>query len=277
MRKTAIALSAFALTLTLGACGDNGDGGNGGDANGSGNSGSGAVVAANMADLAKSIGDKTSDVSTAHMKLTGDAAGQEITGEGDIKFGDADAAMTMDLSTAEGDMSMVLLDGVMYLKLPQEVEPGKPWIKIDSSSDSELAKALGSVTEQMSKNADPRATLEQFEQAGEITDTKEEELDGTKTTHYTIKVDVQKMADNQEDATLKEAMQEAIKAGLKDFPVDVWVDEENLPVRIALEMPAPDPTTGQTMNVGFQVDYTAWGEPVDITPPPADQVAELPA
>lgn len=276
MRKTAVALSAFALAVTLGACGGTD---NGGDATGtdSGNNGGGTVAAANMVDLAKSIGDKTADKSSAHMKLTADAAGQTITGEGDVKFGAQDAAMSMDMSTSEGDMSMVLLDAALYIKLPQELEPGKAWIKIDSSSNSELAKALGSMTEQMSKNADPRATLKEFEKSGEITDSKEEELDGQKTTHYTITVDVQKLADGQTDETMKAALEESIKGGLKDFEVDVWVNEEELPVRIALDMPTPDPTTGATTTVKMQIDYTKWGEPVEITAPPAEQIAELPA
>jgi len=274
MRKTAIALSAFALAVTLGACGDKG---NGGEAKGADSNGGGTVVAANVVDLAKSIGDKTADKSSAHMKLTADAAGQKITGEGDIKFGAQDAAMSMDMTTSEGNMSMVLLDAALYIKLPTELEPGKPWIKIDSSSNSELAKALGSMTEQMSKNADPRATLKEFEKSGDITDTKEEEIDGKKTTHYTITVDVQKMADGQTDETMKTAMNEAIKAGLKDFMVDVWLDEEQLPVRIALDMPTPNPATGASTTVKTQIDYSNWGEPVDVTAPPAEEIAKLPA
>jgi hypothetical protein len=274
MRKTAVALSAFALAVTLGACGDKG---NGSDATGADGNGGGTVVAANMADLAKSIDDKTADKSSAHMKLTADAAGEKITGEGDVEFGAQDSSMSMDMTTSEGNMSMVLLDAVLYIKLPQELEPGKAWIKIDSNSNSELAKALGSMTDQMSKNADPRATIKEFEKSGQITDTKEEELDGKKTTHYSITVDVQKMADGQTDETSKTAMNEAIKAGLKDFPVDVWMDEEQLPVRIALDMPTPNPATGQTTTVKMQIDYSNWGEPVEVTAPPAEQVAELPA
>jgi hypothetical protein len=274
MRKTAIALSAFALAMTLGACGDKGS--TGGDATGTDGNSGGSVAAASVADLAKSIGDKTVDKSSAHMKLTANAAGQDIQGEGDVKFGAADAAMMMDMTTPEGNLSMVLLDAALYIKLPQELAPGKSWIKIDSTSNSELAKALGSISDQMSKNADPRETLKEFEKSGKITNTKEEELDGQKVTHYTITVDVQKMADNQTDPTMKTAMDEAIKGGLKDFPVDVFIDQEDLPVRIALEMPTPD-ATGKTTTVKMTIDYTKWGEPVEITAPPAEQIAKLPA
>lgn len=277
MRKAGIALSAFALALTLGACGDNGDSNGSSSNSGTDNNSGGTAAAANLADLAKSIGDQTAETNTAHMKITADAAGQQLSGEGDLQMGAEDAAMSMDMTTPEGTMSMVLLDKVFYIKLPQELEPGKAWLKIDANDDNPIAKALGGMTEQMSKNADPRATLEQFEKAGEITDTKEEEIDGQQTTHYTVTVDVEKLAANQEDPTMKSAMDQAIKGGLKDFPVDVWINEDDLPVRFTMDMPTPDPTTGTSTSVKMQIDYTDWGKPVEITAPPAGEIAELPA
>jgi hypothetical protein len=276
MRKTGIALSALALAVTLGACGDNGSGGT----SSSGTTGTGAdapAAAANLVDLAKSIGDQTVEKNSAHMKIIAEAAGQDINGEGDLQFGSADnAALTMDMSTPQGSLSMVFVDGILYMKLPQPAEAGKPWLKIDPNSDSEIAKALGNMSDQLSQNADPRASLQKFEKSGEITATKEEELNGVQTTHYTITVDVQKMADSQADPDQKKAMQDAIDAGMKDFPVDVWVDRENLPVRFAMETPTPDGAGGMT-SVKIQVDYSDWGKPVNVTAPPADQVAELPA
>ncbi|MGB3444263.1 MAG: hypothetical protein WBA97_36450 [Actinophytocola sp.] len=276
MRKAGIALSAFALALTLGACG--GNGGSEGSASNSGgdSNGGGSVAAASLADLAKSIGEQTSKTDTAHMKITAGAGGQQLSGEGDMKMGADTAAMSMDVTTPEGSMSMVLLDDVFYLKLPQELEPGKPWLKIDTNDDNPISKALGGITEQVSKNADPRATLEQFEKAGEITDTKEEELNGKPTTHYTIAVDVKKMAANQEDPALKAAMDQAIKSGMTDFPVEVWIDENDLPARVTMDTPTPNPATGKTEPVKMQVDYTDWGKPVDITAPPAGEIAKMP-
>ena len=273
MRKAGIVLSAFALAVTLGACGGN-DNGGGSTNTGTKDTGTNAA-AANLVDLAKSLGDKTAEASTAHMKLTADAAGVTMNGEGDLKFGSSDAAISMNLNTSEGSMAMVLLDGVLYMKLPQELEPGKPWNKIDSSSNSEIAKALGSMNEQLSKSVDPRATLQEFEKAGEITDSKEEEIDGKKVTHYTINVDVQKMVDSQTDASTKEEMQKAIDAGMKNLPVEVWIDEEGLPARFAMEMAAPD-GTGGTAKVKMQADYTDWGKPVEIAAPPAGEIAEFP-
>lgn len=272
MRKIAAVLAALALAGSLSACGDkaadNGGGNSGGDA---------AEGAMNLVALAKSVGDQTAEVSTAHMVFTGGAGGMEVKGEGDIKVGGADPAIQMDMATGEGTMSMVLLDGILYMKLPQDLQPGKPWIKIDSKDKSNpIAQALGSVTDQMRKNADPRQALEQFKDSGEITSTKEEDLDGKQTTHYSITVDVQKLADSQTDPTLQKAMQEAIKSGLQDFPVDLWVDGDGLPARMTVEMPTADPTSGKAMPVKVQVDYSDWGKAVDIQAPPADQVGQLP-
>ena len=276
MRKTGIVLSAFALAVTLGACGGNDNGGGSTNTSPKDTGGGAPVAAANLVDLAKSLGDKTTEASSAHMTMTADAAGVKMDGEGDVKFGSSDAAISMTLNTTEGSISMVLLDGVLYMKLPQELEPGKPWIKIDSSTNSEMAKALGSMNEQLSKNVDPRATLKEFEKAGEITDSNQEEIDGQKVTHYKIDVDVQKMVDEQADPSTKEEMQKAIDAGIKTLPVEVWIDKEGLPARFAMEMAAPN-GSGGTEKVKMQADYTDWGKPVDITPPPADQIAELPS
>jgi hypothetical protein len=272
MRKIAASLSALALAVSLTACGDKAG------SDGANTSGGGEEAANSLVALAKKVGDQTAEESSAHMVFTGGAGGMEVNGEGDIKTGGDNPAIKMDMGTPQGEMSLVLLDGVLYMKMPAELSPGKPWIKIDSKDRSNpVAQALGSLTDQMRQNADPRQTLEQFQEAGTITSTEEVELNGEQTTHYKITVDVQKLVENQKDATLKKAMQDAIKSGLKDFPVDLWVNDQDLPVRMTIEMPTADPTSGKSVPATVQVDYTKWGEPVDIQAPPADQVGEFPS
>jgi hypothetical protein len=275
MRRIAASAAALALAVSLSACSDDSNG----NAQGGGSGGGAPEAATNLVALAKQVGDQTDQSSTAHMKFTGDAGQMKITGEGDMRLGGGEPAMSMDMDTGQtGQMSMVLLDGVLYMKLPAELSQGdKPWIKIDSKDKTNpVAQALSSVVDQMRQNADPRASLEQFEKAGTIDSTSKEELNGEQTTHYKITVDVQKLADTQTDPTLKQAMETAIKSGLKDFPVEVWVNGENLPLRTKVQMPTADPTSGKSVPVNVQVDYSKWGEPVDIQAPPADQVGELP-
>ncbi len=271
MRKILALASALALTVSLAACGDK----TAGDAQGD----SGNEAATNLVALAKQVGDRTAETNSAHMVFTGGAGGMELKGEGDLQLGGADPAISMDMNAgAQGQMGLVLLDGVLYMKLPTGMSPsGKPWIKIDSKDQSNpMAQALGGLTDQMRQNADPRLALEQFQQAGTIESSAEEELNGEQTTHYKIKVDVQKLVDDQKNATLKQAMQQAIESGLKDFPVELWLNGDDLPVRMMIEMPTADPTSGKAVPVKVQVDYSKWGEPVTIEAPPADQVGELP-
>lgn len=269
MRKLAAVLAAFALTVTLGACGDKGDDGGAATNNNGGNE----EAATNLVALAKSVSDNTVETSTAHMVFTADVAGEQVEGEGDLKVGADEAAMTMNMSTPEGDVGFVFLDGVMYIDVGQEIEPGKSWIKIDPDGGDPMSKALGGISDQMRQNADPRKTLEQFENSGTITAQEEVELNGEQTTHYTITVDVEKLAAEQDDPTLKQALEQA---GMKDFPVELWVNEDELPVRMKVMMPMADPASGKAADATVQVDYTKWGEPVEIAAPPADQVAEMP-
>lgn len=262
MRKVGIALSAFALAVTLGACGGNDGGGD-------------STESAQLAALTESIADRTSAASSAHMTFTADAAGQQITGQGALRF-DAGTAMVMDMSAASGTVSIVSLDRVVYLKLPQELKPGKPWLKISPNDKSRLARSLGGLNEELSKNADPRVALKGLERVGTITARKDETLEGRKVTHYTITVDVHKIADSQADQKAKQAIRKAIRAGMTDFPVDVWVDESGLPTRVALQAPTPN-GTGGVVPVSMRVDYTAWGTPVQIAAPPEDQTTAPPS
>lgn len=269
MRKLTAALSAFALAMTLGACGESGNG----SANNSG--GGNQEAATNLAALAQQIGESTVETSSAHMTMTADMAGQKLEAEGDVKFGSDDAAMTMDMSLpGMGEASMVFVDGVMYFKGPEPIEPGKPWLKIEPNGDDMMSKALGSTFEEMRKNSDPREALDQFANAGEITSQEEVELNGEQTTHYTIMVNFEKLANEQDNPDAKKAL-EALD--VKEFPVEMWINEDELPVRMTMDMPMKDPNTDEPLEAKFQIDYTEWGEPVDIAAPPADQVAELPA
>jgi len=274
MRKTVALLSAFALAFTLTSCGS--DDNAGGNSSNSGNTDNTGLVAANFADLTNAVAEKTED-SSVHMTLTGNMAGQEVSGDGDMRFSTDDFAMTMDVSTPQGDMTMVLVDKVVYIKMPAGQElGGKPWLKIDSEGADPVSKLMKSLFDQMAKNADPRAALEQFSQAGELTATEENvEVNGVSTTHYTITVDVAKLAESQTDEALKAAMQETIDSGaMKDFPVQLWVDEDGLPARFKLAMPTQDPTTGAAATADMTVDYTDWGKEVTVEAPPADQTID---
>ncbi len=220
-----------------------------------------------LKSLSDAVAEKSSGAKSAHVTFTGDAGGQSIKGEGDFSFG-ADTAMRMTVDSPEGAMTVLFVGETIYIKTPQELQPGKAWLKIDLSSDNPLTKSLGGSLDSI-KETDPSKALAQLAGAGEITATEKETLDGAETTHYSITVDVAKL-DGGAMGMDPTAVAELEKAGVKELPVEIWVDGDNLPVRFVTEVPAG----GAKAKV--QADYSDWGKAVDITAPPAAEVAELP-
>lgn len=272
MRKLTLVASSAIAAIVLTGCGGN-------DANqsnqGNQNNGGNGQVASSLKLLAEDLGKKSSEKSTAHMVFKAEAAGQTIEGSGDVKLG-SQPAMQMDMGLpGMGQMAMRLVDDVFYVKLPQEVQPGKSWVRIDPNGTDPASKALAASLKQMKEQGDPSQMLKQLEGAGEITGSKQEDLNGKPTTHYTVTVDVNKAA---QQSGMEEMIGAARQAGITTIPLDVWVDQESLPVRIAMEMNIKDPSqpNGQQVPVKFSVDYTDWGKPVNVAAPPPAEVGQLP-
>ncbi|SDD21915.1 LolA-like protein [Actinokineospora iranica] len=266
--KTKLLVGVAAAALTLSAC--SGDPASTPSSTGGKSTEASAAAKTGFESLkmlSDAVGKKSESAKSAHMKFTGDMGGQSLTGEGDFSFG-AETAMQMTMTMPGGEMTMLFVDNVIYFKSPRELEPGKPWVKMDLNGDNPMAKTVGGSLDSI-KQVDPSKMLEQLADAGEITSTKEETIDGKETTHYSITVDVAKLG-NQGLGMDKAAIAELEKSGVKTLPVEAWVDGDDLPVRFVTEVPA----AGQKVKI--QADYSDWGKTVDITAPPASQVAELP-
>jgi hypothetical protein len=233
--------------------------------------GSGATANVDsLVKLADVVKQKSTEKQAAHVTIAVDAGGEAITGAGDLRFGDK-PAMDLKMSVPEmAELTLRFVDGVFYVKLPEEPAPGKPWVKIDTNGTDELSQALGNVVAQMKDSGDPSQVLGKLQRAGTITATKTEQLSGKSTTHYTVTVDVAKLAAQQP------AFAAAAKTGISSFPFDVWLDADNLPARITVDTPYTDPKTQQTAQVKVQADYSDWGKKVEVTAPPAGEIAELP-
>ncbi|WP_253885500.1 hypothetical protein [Actinokineospora diospyrosa] len=220
--------------------------------------------------LTDAVKAKSTTAKSAHFTFIGSAAGQEFKGEGDYTFGTT-PGMQMTIDTPEGAVSMRLVDPIVYIKTPQELEPGKPWLKLDlNDKDNPLAATLGKSLES-ARQTDPTKTLEQLADVSEITGVKDEEVNGQKTTRYSLTVDVAKLKGKAAGMGMDpDSIAEIEKAGVKSVPADVWVNADSLPVRYVMEFPV------KSEKVKIQADYSDWGKAVDITAPPADQVAEFP-
>jgi hypothetical protein len=282
MRKTGLVAAGLALTLTLVGCGTKQAGTpTAADDNSSSGSSQGGdlKVFGNALDLAGAVTDKSKSKQSAKLTMEASGAGQTMKGDGAFKVDGTDVAMRMSMDMAGlGKMEMVVVDKAFYMKIPAELgstagmPADKPWLKISAEGTDPLSKALGPMLENMGQNFDVGKQMEQIKTAGEITKSAKEPLDGQETTHYWIKVDMLKAAQAQTDPDLKKAAEDAAKAmPNKTVDMQMWVNTDNLPVQIVMTMPV---TQGQTMDM--KVKYLDWGQPVDITAPPANQIGEMP-
>jgi hypothetical protein len=226
--------------------------------------------------LAERLSANSGTKQGAHMVMSMDVSGQSIKAEGDLKLGSAPALdFTYELA-GMGNARMLLVDDTFYFELPKQAQKaGKPWVKLDPNGSDPLSKSLGGALAETKKNSDPSQLLKQIEGAGDITATKQEDLDGKPTTHYSVTVDLKKYADKV-DPALKSTLDKAIEAGVTTFPMELWVDQENLPVRITTATPFTNSANQKPDQIKMTMDYSDWGKSVTVTAPPADQVGELP-
>jgi hypothetical protein len=178
--------------------------------------------------------------------------------------------MTMTMPGA-GEMTMIMLPDGAYLKMPQSPQPGKPWIKISTDGTDELSKAYGAIIKSTQQETDITKSIEKLKDAGTITKSAKEQLDGAAVTHYWITVDLAKAAAAQADPTLKAAIQKAIDSGIKTTSDEIWINKDNLPVKFVAQVPTPDGAPTAVTET-----FADWGKSVNITPPPADQIMQMP-
>jgi hypothetical protein len=279
--RTLLVAGIGAALITLAGCGGTSISGSA-TPQGGGGAPAAAPKIASVADLGALVQHNASGKNSAHIQLDMTVPGAgAITAAGDMKFAGTDSAeqMTMTLPGV-GDMQMVMLGRTIYMKIPSSLAglaggaptSTKPWMKIDLNGSSALSKSLGS-TANLAGQTDPTQLINQIAQAGTITSVKSETLDGVATKHYTITVDVRKMLATI-GTNMDPAQQQAMSAlGVTSMPFDIWVNSDNLPVKITTKIAVSGVTAGGgASEVNMTVTYSNWGESLNIQAPPADQV-----
>jgi len=211
---------------------------------------------------------------TFSTKLTrGGTAQTEITGEAANRIDSAGTSAKISIrqtggpTDLDGNFDAVALPTEFYVKLPpaQAIEPGKPWVRATPNGTDPVSKAMGPALAQIQDASDP---LDNVTDAGATTiaGSTDEALDGTPAVRYVLRIDLTKGA---KDASTSETF---TKLGVRTLEPIVWLDGQDRLLRFELTVRSPAGVS--TLEVSAR--YRAWGEPVDITPPPADQVATVP-
>jgi hypothetical protein len=263
-----------ALVLTLTGCADKSDS-SGGTTGTKADAKPSTSLFGDVNALVEAASGQSKSKQSAQMTFDMAFGGQNMTGSGAYRMGD-NPAMKMQMDSPTGSIEMVLVDRTLYMKMPAELagkagSDGKPWIKISADGTDPMSKAMAPLFDQMEETVDVTKSLEKIKEAGTITSSGEETLDGEKVTRYAITVDVAKLAEIQQDPTLKQAAEAQIKAGITKIDQELWLNSDNLPVKVTTQIPMPGAGNG-TATILFK----DWGQPVDISAPPADQVTTPP-
>lgn len=187
------------------------------------------------------------EAGTVHAVLEGGGAG---SGEGDISFGE-DPGSTMVAMTV-GDVEVRVLDGVYYLNLGQT--SGGQFVKVDPTAGGPFAAFSGLLDQTNPTTQFQTVTdaLVGFEPSDET-----EEIDGQETRAYVLTVDPAKVLTPDQQQLAGGELPATIE-------VTMHVGGDDLPRRVVTEV------GGQAVTI----EYSQWGDEVDIQAPPADQVVE---
>lgn len=217
-----------------------------------------------LAELSEAVATSSDEAESARISFVGGLSGpDEMRGTGAFTFAGGHTAMTMTLlSPTDEAVEMRLVDEVLYVRGAEEAEPGKPWGKLDLAGGGPMATAFGSATATM-RSVDPRRSLREVAEIGELSATGPAQVDGAQVTRYAIDVDLAAFAELR-GASAEEVAE--LPSGTLTYAV--FLDGDNLPRRLSVELPVP------TSN--YAIDYTDWGKPVTVEAPPAAQVADLP-
>ena len=178
-------------------------------------------------------------------------------------------------------MQIVTDGGDVYLQLGSlstllGAATGQSWIKIpvDSGAADAVGAPLGDGTE----------ILKLLDQAGGVKVVGTEPVRGVDTTHYQGTLDLASaLAEVSADERAKaesELGKVGIDPSMASIPVDVWIGSDGLVRRVQIGVSGLQPTTPSTASptgVGgtLTMEFYDFGQPVDITVPPADQVLQV--
>ncbi|WP_371673723.1 hypothetical protein OG985_42230 [Streptomyces sp. NBC_00289] len=273
--KTRVAGAAAVVVLTVGLSGCSEDGNGSGTAEGAPK---GAPSGASEAQAVKAAYRTTVAADTARMTVASKATakGKSVTvrGEGVMNLEAGDSQVTL---TAQGQrIEQRVLDGVVYQKPPAaqraELPRGKTWMKIDLARLKQSAS--GNQDGQVSDPAEP-FTYTKGVSDRDVEKMGTETIDGARTTHYRVTVDVKALAEG--DSAKAEQMRRQL--GTSTVPLDMWLDEQGRlrqeTVRLTLRPQTTDAQKTPAVTSTTTLRFSDFGTKADVRTPPAKGTVDV--
>ena len=175
----------------------------------------------------------------------------------------------------------LVFDGlVMYMRFPLlagELPAGKSWVKLDLQA---LAEEQGFDVQTLlqTSQADPIHMLDLLS-SGEAEQLGYDTVRGVATTRYRLELDTVEMLGRVPASARAGLKRMTEELRLEAMPVEVWVDDDGLLRRLRMGWTQSDPlSAGRTlMTMSVTQELYDFGVPVDVKPPPADQVVDAAA
>ncbi|MGP3947171.1 hypothetical protein [Streptomyces sp. 7N604] len=175
---------------------------------------------------------------------------------------------------------MVWRDNVMYMDMGAAAAKdmdGKRWMKLDLAA---AAKASGGETaaKQMtggldSMNQDPAQQLAVLLESPNIRRVGVQQIDGQPTEHYKGTLTFEEMLKANKSGIGAKEREELLKkmreSKIKGYDTEVWVNEDDYPVKMDLGMKTPQGRLKVT------AEYYDYGAPVEVQTPPDGETVDL--
>ncbi|GLY37702.1 hypothetical protein Amsp01_037260 [Amycolatopsis sp. NBRC 101858] len=226
-----------------------------------------AVLGAPAGDVAQLVAAVRGGIAQAPsvsftLEATFGAAPQHATGS--LRFDGGATALKMVADSGETRV----LGRKTYTRTPVDAVPGKSWIGTDAGSADPVAQAMGAAVPAIVKLPDLSLALTELERTGRIVSAGQTRLDTVAVNHYRLEFDAAKAPELFPEYAEPPLDGKPAKPVTAKLPAELWLDAAQRPVRFAVELPGLGPGLKGT------TAYHGWGEPVDIQPPPADQVLD---
>jgi hypothetical protein len=220
------------------------------------------------------------------MSMSAEGESFSITAEADVDIATQQAAMTMDLGMLGGEMEMVMDDGVIYMRSPTFEDAPTPWLSFDPAKmDPATAAQFGGFG---AGTTDPSAYAGLFAGVFDVRASGEADIGGSATARYTGTIDLKKVLESfaevvgeDADAAAKKQLEATVEQfealGIDgEIPFEIWIDDEGLPRRQRITMDFGDLVPGtEEARMEMTVDYSAFGEPVQVRIPKASEVTDV--